>query len=319
MSNAVLPGLHHLTAIASDAQANVNFYAGVLGLRLVKKTINYDDPGTYHLYYGDAEGSPGTILTFFPWPGAHAGRKGTGQATVTSLAIPEGSLGFWRERFHAHSVQTGEIVNRFGEQALPFMDPDGLGLELVTRPGLAPNGKAWTGGGVSAGHAILGMDGVTLTVRDRKASEQMLQTLGFTHVGDEANRVRYRAHGSHGHGAHADLLIEHDATFPHGSLGAGVVHHVAWRTPSDETEMHWRETLTSEGVGVSPVMDRQYFHSIYFHEPGGVLFEIATDPPGFTADEPLDRLGATLRLPEWLEKDRARLEAALPPLKTPEI
>jgi glyoxalase family protein len=309
-----LPGLHHMTAIASDPQRNVDFYAGVLGLRLVKKTVNYDDPGTYHLYYGDALGRPGTILTFFPWPGAFPGKHGLRQATTTALRVPEGSLSWWQERLKDHAPT---LSSRFGEQVLTFRDPDGLGLELVTRPGItAPEADAvWSGATVPAEYAISGMDGVTLTVAQREGTEALLtQVLGFTLVGEEDGRLRYQA--GDGIGGFADVIVAPDA--PSGRLGTGTVHHVAWRTPDDETELEWRKQLLALGFNVSPVMDRQYFHSIYFHEPGGVLFEIATNPPGFTADgEAAETLGAVLQLPKWLEPQRAALEQRLTPLHLP--
>jgi glyoxalase family protein len=303
MSSGTLPGLHHVTAIASNAQRNVDFYVGVLGLRLVKKTINYDDPGTYHLYYGDSLGTPGTILTFFPWPNAVKGRRGTGETSVTALAVPEGALPYWQERLQANGVTVSEIQSRFDEQYVSFEDPDGMGYELVARPE--------EGGDTTA---IRRIEGVTLTLADSAKTEKLLtETLGFSRVTEESGRIRYVA--GNGTGSFVDLVVNPELR--RGSLGAGTVHHIAWRTPTDATQQEWLDTLTGLDYHASPVMDRQYFHSIYFREPGGVLFEIATDPPGFTADEALENLGTRLCLPTWLESQREQLEARLTPLTVP--
>jgi len=304
-----------MTAICGDAQANVDFYVGVLGLRLVKKTVNFDDPGTYHLYYGDGLGNPGSILTFFAWPGAYAGRHGLGQVTTTALAVPEGSLDWWAERLAQHGIAAGERQTRFGHEVLPFLDPEGIGLELVARADV-PEGAAWPESPVPAKYAIRRMDGVTLTVARREATETMLTgVLGFTLVGEEGDRVRFTAAGQGESGSIADIVVAPGA--PRGSLGVGVVHHIAWRTPDDATQLLWQQRVHDVGRSVSPVMDRDYFHSIYFHEPGGVLFEIATVPPGFTVDEPAESLGTNLCLPQWLEKDRPAIAAKLPALHSP--
>lgn len=310
-----LPGLHHMTAICGEAQRNVDFYVGVLGLRLVKKTVNFDDPGTYHLYYGDGQGNPGTLLTFFAWPGAHRGRHGLGQVTATGLTISATALDYWRTRLAEHKVRTGETTTRFGQQVLTFEDPDGLGLELVTREEAASEtGGLWAGSAVPAEFAIRRLDGVTLTLALREPTEAMLLSLGFTLVGEDAGRVRYTtAEGASS--TIADLLVDPGA--PRANLGVGVVHHVAWRTPTDDTELAWRKQLLGQGRSVSPVMDRDYFHSIYFTEPGGVLFEIATNPPGFTVDESLESLGTSLCLPHGLESSRTLLQEALPALHLP--
>jgi glyoxalase family protein len=311
-----LPGLHHMTAICGDAQQNVDFYVGVLGLRLVKKTVNFDDPGTYHLYYGNGLGTPGTLLTFFAWFGAHRGRHGQGQVTATALTVPEMALDYWRTRLSENNVAMRKTETRFGQQALVFEDPDGLVLELVTRPEAASEVEGlWADSAVPAEYAIRRLDGVTLTVAEREPTAAMLQTLGFSPVGEEKDgRSRYTA--SRGESSTiADILVDPDA--PRASLGVGVVHHVAWRTPDDETELAWRRQLLEQGRSVSPVMDRDYFHSIYFTEPGGVLFEIATNPPGFMVDEPLESLGTRLCLPAALEEGRPLLETALPALRLP--
>lgn len=328
MTAIALPGLHHVTAIASDAQRNVDFYAGALGLRLVKKTINFDDPGTYHLYYGDALGRPGTILTFFPWPGARAGRHGRGEAVMTTLQVPEGALAFWRERLTAHGIEnTNAFREDFGEEVIAFRDPDGMGMELLARGDSppAPGGATdtWAGATVPGEFAIRGMDGVTLQVAQREATEQALtETLGFAAAAGEnggaEDRLRFHAPGGEGAlGTRLDLLIRPE--IPMTSLGAGIVHHIAWRTTDDASQQQWQETLTRSGFHVSPVRDRSYFHSIYFREPGGVLFEIATDPPGFTADETQETLGSRLCLPAAVEAQRTLLEQALPVLRVPGI
>ena len=290
-----LPGIHHVTAIAGDPQRNVDFYAGMLGLRLVKRTVNFDDPTTYHLYYGDEVGHPGTILTFFPWPGARRGRQGTGQVAAISLSIPRSSLGSWLARLVEHGVRHDGPSRRFEEHVLAFRDPDGLALELVGGSA-ADDRLGWGSGPVPAEHAIRGVFGVTLLEDGYELSAQLLtETMGFRSLRAEGNRFRYVGDS--------------------GSRGA--VHHVAWRTPDDEQQRRWREKLAGTGLNVSPVLDRQYFRTIYFREPGGVLFEIATDPPGFTIDEAADELGGRLRLPPWLEPVRPRLEEALPALHAP--
>jgi glyoxalase family protein len=306
-----IPGIHHITAIAGDAQRNLDFYTGLLGLQLVKRTVNFDDPGTYHLYFGDDVGRPGTILTFFPWPGATRGRLGTGEVSATSFAIPSGSLGFWSDRLRDAGVATRRDT-RFGDTVLGFEDGDGTRLELIESPTIRRG--ATTSTGVAAEHAIGGFHSATLQLRSRQRTEQLLTaSLGLTPAGEEQGRRRFRAAGT-GAGAIVDTLESRDTG--RGELGAGSVHHIAWRTRDESTQADWLERLPRLGLRVTPVQDRQYFHSIYFREPGGVLFEIATDPPGFAIDEPSDRLGESLRLPPWLEPLRARIERALPALET---
>jgi glyoxalase family protein len=310
-----LPGLHHMTALCSDAQRNIDFYVGVLGLRLVKKTVNFDDPGTYHLYYGDGRGTPGTLLTFFAWPGAHRGRHGLGQVTATALTIPGTALDYWQARLIENNVPLQKTETRFGQQVLTFADPDGLILELITRSETTSASDGyWADSPIPSEYAIRRLDGVSLTVAHGESSAVMLNALGFRLVGEENGRARYTtANGESG--TIADLLVDTEA--PRANLGVGVVHHVAWRTPNDATELIWRAKIKERGYSVSPVMDRDYFHSIYFTEPGGVLFEIATDPPGFTVDESLETLGTRLCLPAGLEESRPLLEAALPGLYLP--
>jgi catechol 2,3-dioxygenase-like lactoylglutathione lyase family enzyme len=309
-----LPGIHHVTAIAGDPQRNIDFYTAVLGLRLVKVTVNFDDPGTYHLYYGDGIATPGTILTFFPWPRAPRGRQGTGQVAVTALAIPPGALGYWMARLSQHGVAYDQLRTRFDEQVLAFRDPDGLVLELVARPD-APDRLAWAQGPVPAAYAVRGLHSVTLWEEGYELTAQLLtRMLGFRLIGEEQNILRY-AVGAGGPGALVDIRCAPSAG--RGSIAVGTVHHVAWRTPDDAHQLAWRERLVAAGLNVTPVRDRQYFHSIYFREPGGVLFEIATDLPGFTTDETVAELGTHLKLPPWLEPDRSRLERILPPLRLP--
>lgn len=308
-----IPGIHHVTAITAVPQENLDFYCGVLGLRLVKLTVNFDDPESYHLYYGDETGSPGTILTFFAWPGAPRGTIGPPQVSTTAFAAPEGSLGYWEERLHEHLVSARPGPGHFGERALELADPDGLRLAIVEVP--EPRGQAPTAGPVPPEHALRGFHSVTLSEEGYERTARLLtEVMGFQAEGGEGNRFRHRA-GEGGAASIVDLLCEPDRR--RGRLGAGVVHHVAFRTPDDEQQQAWRARLAEAGRDVTPVMDRNYFRSVYFREPGGVLFEIATDPPGFTRDEPLEELGAGLRLPEWLEPRRAELERSLPQLRLP--
>jgi catechol 2,3-dioxygenase-like lactoylglutathione lyase family enzyme len=312
--NPTLPGLHHVTAITAVPQENVDFYCGVLGLRLVKLTVNFDDPGSYHLYYGDERGSPGTIMTFFAWPGAPRGRVGPPQLTATAFAVPADALDYWAARLHEHLVAAQPRQARFDEPVLSFADPDGLRLEIVGTA--APGGHVPAAGPVPAAHAIRGFHGVTLSEEGYEQTARLLtHELGFRADGDEGNRFRYRTGGGE-FATVVDLLCVPDAR--RGSMGAGVVHHVAFRTPDDEQQEAWRARIARLDYNISPVMDRTYFHSIYFREPGGVLFEIATDPPGFTVDEAAAALGTRLRLPPWLEPHRPELERVLPPLRLPE-
>jgi len=309
-----ITGIHHVTAMASDPQANVDFYSGALGLRLVKKTVNFDDPGTYHLYYGDEVGHPGTILTFFPWPMARRGVQGAGQATVTSFSVPQGSLGWWKDRLEGLGVPHEDPHPRFDGEVLTLLDPDGLRLELVTRDASEDDGRApWTGGPVPAEHAVRGFDGVTLTEWNPEVTAEVLtDTLGFRPAGQQGDRFRFEA-GTGPGASRVDVLASPASA--RGRISAGTVHHVAWRAADEADQLAWREAVEESGLGVTPVLDRQYFRSIYFREPGGVLFEIATDPPGFTRDETVESLGTALKLPPWLEPERKRIEAVLPPIE----
>lgn len=315
---AATPGIHHISAICGDPQRNVDFYSGLLGLRLVKKTVNFDDPGSYHLYYGDGVGSPGTIMTFFAWllpPTVRAdGRQGTGQVTTTSFRIPATSVDFWVDRLASAGVDFDGPEKRFEEEVISFSDPDRLPVELVARDGRGPP-VAWTAGPVSARHAIRGFSGASLSLRGYEQTADLLtRTLGFREVAREGARFRFQI--GDGHDAAAIDLLCLPESEP-GRMGIGVVHHIAWRARSAAEQLELRALLVSAGLDVTPVLDRNYFQSIYFREPGGVLFEVATDGPGFTVDEPLDELGTRLKLPSWLEPRRTRLEARLPELKAP--
>lgn len=306
-----LLGIHHVTAIAGDPKRNVDFYTRVLGLRLVKQTVNFDDPSTYHLYYGDSVGTPGSILTFFPWSGLRRGRPGNGQVYATAFSVPADSLRFWEARLLAHHVAPVTSTTRFGENVLTFTDPDGLILELVgtaepdTRAGY-PHPE------ISAAQAIRGFHGVTIAVIDAARTESLLTGAMAYRVAQTApGRTRYTV-ASGGPGTYVDLLV--DANLPRGLPGAGTIHHLAFRTPDDDAQARARATLVDLHYHVSPVMDRNYFHSIYYREPEGVLFEIATDNPGFAVDESPETLGTTLKLPAQYESHRAEITAALPPL-----
>ena len=304
-------GLHHITAIASDPKRNLEFYTKVLGLRFVKKSVNQDDPGTYHLYYGDYAASPGTIMTFFPWSSMARGRPGTGQAYATGFSVPFGALAYWRERLTKLGVPFGTTESRFNDEILPFNDPDGLHLELVAtsevdvRP---PTPSA----DVPVQFAIRGFHSSTLALKDAQLTADLLvQGMGYLLLGKVGHRARYTV-GTGGPGTYVDLLSE--PSLPRGVNGTGTVHHVAFRIVDDVSQVAAHDNLQNSGAQVSPVIDRAYFKSIYYREPGGVLFEIATDGPGFAIDEPVESLGTKLSLPQRLEPHRQEIEAALPSL-----
>jgi glyoxalase family protein len=299
-------GLHHVTAVAGDPRENVRFYTSVLGLRFVKRTVNFDDVETYHLYYGDETGSPGTALTFFPFEGARPGRPGRGQAVATAFTVPEGSLDYWRDRLAESGASVGERTERFGAAVLPFEDPDGQPLELVEGDS---DVEPWDGGSVPAEYGIRGFYGVTLQSADPDATGRVLELLGYERDAEANDRVRYRAAGERA--AVVDLLRRES---PRGRPGVGTVHHVAFRAAGEDEQSSVREELVEAGQVVTQQKDRRYFRSIYFREPGGVLFEIATDGPGFTRDESVAELGSSLRLPPWLESDRESIESSLPSL-----
>jgi glyoxalase family protein len=308
-------GIHHVTGIASDPQRNLDFYAGILGLRLVKRTVNFDDPTTYHFYFGDESGNPGSILTFFPWPEARRGRQGGGQVAVTSFSILPSSVGFWIERLIKKRVEFEQPVARYeDERVIAFKDHEGFMGELVAHPAAAAR-TGWSGAGVPAEHAIRSMHSVTLWLDANELTGQLLtNTLGFRLVREQGSIFRY-ASGDGGPGTIVDLRCVPGIWG--GVIGAGTVHHVAFRCTSEAEQMEVRTELTSLGYNVTPQLDRDYFKSIYFREPGGVLFEIATDGPGFAVDERADALGQSLKLPGWLEPRRFEIEALLPNIHTP--
>jgi len=312
-------GIHHVTAIASDPQRNLDFYAGVLGLRLVKRTVNFDDPHTYHFYYGDETGSPGSLLTFFPWPGARRGRIGTGQVATTSFGVPPAAIGFWVERLVHHGVpfegpETRALAGA-AETVIAFRDPDGLMLEIVGHPG-ADARRGWGGAaGIRSESALCGIHAVTLWAEGHEETGRLLEDpLGFRMVGEDGATRRYAAADERA-GGRVDVRAV--GGFPRGAQGAGTVHHVAWRVPDDASQAALRASVIAAGHHPTPVIDRQYFHSVYFREPGGVLFEIATDEPGFAIDEQVERLGERLMLPPQFEPARAAIEAALPTIHLP--
>jgi glyoxalase family protein len=310
MENRIL-GIHHITAIAGQAKRNYEFYTRVLGLRMVKKTVNFDDPGTYHFYFGDEAGTPGTILTFFPWEGITAGHAGTGMATEIGYAVPAASLEFWTARFHEHHVKITGTGTRFGETFLSFEDPDGLPLTLIV-PQQPDARTPWQTPEVQTAVATRGFHSITLTLRDIQGTARVLTDIfGYALAGQEENRYRYTTNAIP-HGSSVDLLAAPQA--PGATNAGGTVHHVAFRVRNEEVLMQYRETVIQHGLQITPKIDRNYFFSLYFREPGGVLFEIATDNPGFAVDEPPDTLGTSLKLPAQYEADRARIEKALPAL-----
>lgn len=305
-------GLHHITAIAADAQRNYDFYTKILGLRMVKKTVNFDDPGTYHFYYGNEHGTPGTILTFFPWENITPGRTGTGMATEITYAVPEGSLEAWKERFSRFGVHFSEVKERFGESCLSFTDPDGLNINL-TVPKIQDTRIPWQTDEVKADMATRGFHSTTLSLKEIEATAGVLTDIfGYRLLAQEGNRYRFTTDAVANAGI-VDLLALPDGQ--HGHSGAGTNHHVAFRVANDDIQMEYREKILSKGLQITPKIDRDYFFSLYFREPGGVLFEIATDNPGFTVDEPLEKLGTNLKLPKQYEPARGEIEKILPVLK----
>jgi glyoxalase family protein len=305
-------GIHHVTAISGPARRNVDFYVGTLGMRLVKKTVNFDDPGTYHLYYGDETGQPGTILTFFPWEHAAPGRIGIGQTQETMLRVPAGSLSWWTQRFIERGVPHETITRRFGETVLPFADPDGMKLALVCVPGIGDE-PGWAGGDIPAEHAIRGFHGVSLLVDEGSRTGAILSDVfGLAETGREDTTVRYRAADTAIGGI---VDVRSAGGFLPGREGAGSVHHIAFRAADDAEQAAMVKKLAeTHGQRVTAQRDRNYFRSVYFREPGGVLFEIATDEPGFSIDEPAESLGGALKLPPQYEAQRSRIEALLPAL-----
>jgi len=310
MENTIL-GLHHITAIAGDAQKNFNFYSKILGLRFIKKTVNFDDPGTYHFYFGDEVGSAGTILTFFPWgDGIPQGRRGAGMATEIGYSVPKGSLEFWMERFEKYNVIYNKPAEKFGERYLTFIDPDGLKLELTEVE--ADIRKPWTTDEVGADAALRGFHHITLTLNSLEGTARILtDVFGYRLAATEVTRHRFVTDAVE-NAAIVDIVELKDEK--RGHVANGTVHHVAFRVLNDDVLMHFREKVAAAGLSITPQIDRNYFHSLYFREPGGVLFEIATDNPGFMVDEALEDLGKGLKLPAQYESRREDIEAHLIPI-----
>lgn len=301
-------GIHHITAIVGHPQENVNFYAGVLGLRLVKKTINFDDPGTYHLYFGNEGGKPGSIITFFPWVNAYKGQIGDGQVGITTYAVPVGAIEFWKERLTKFEVEY-TLNERFGETFLQFDDPHGLHLEIVEREQGELN--HWTFGGVTKDVAIKGFGGAVLfSARPEETASTLVDVMGLELVGTEGDYTRFKASGNIGNIIDLKMI-----TGIRGSMGVGTVHHIAWRAKDDKDHLEWQEYAMDHGQRVTEIKDRNYFNAIYFRESGEILFEIATDPPGFAHDESYETMGNQLMLPSQYEHLRDRLEMSLIPIQ----
>ena len=310
-NNSKISGIHHITAIASSASENLAFYEEVLGLRLVKKTVNFDDPYTYHLYYGDSKGSPGSIITFFPWEKLPRGRTGASMVTSIAFSIPKDSGDHWRKRLNGNGLETKE-GSRFGDHVIQFEDPHGLSLELIETP-TAHSTLIRSSDQKSVPYHIMGFHSATALLKSLKETQSLLMNvLGMVLHDKEGNRYRFHMESGDSFGVSYDLVIDPKAET--GRQGGGSVHHIAFRTPTDDEQKYWQKTLMDKGFSVTPIRDRKYFKSIYFHEPGGVLFEIATDPPGFTVDEPDESLGRDLQLPAQYEFMRTDIESRLPKL-----
>jgi glyoxalase family protein len=304
-------GIHHITAIAGAAKKNYDFYTRVLGLRMVKKTVNFDDPNTYHLYYGDKVGTPGTILTFFPWEGITPGRRGARQVTEIGYSVPEGSLDFWLKRFEANNILYNKPAEKFGEQYLTFLDPDGLKLELIVSK-TADTRLPWETADVKAENATRGFHNITITSNKIEATAKILtDVFGYRLLEQHVNRYRFITDAVD-NAAIVDLVeVAGEAA---GHVAGGSVHHVAFRVKNDDILMQYREKITNLGLHITDKIDRNYFYSLYFREPGGVLFELALDNPGFSVDEPVEQLGSGLKLPAQYENMREELEKSLPSL-----
>jgi glyoxalase family protein len=304
-----ITGIHHITAIAGNAQQNIDFYSGILGLRLVKKTINFDAPDVYHFYFGDELGRPGTVFTTFPFTGARKGTKGAGEVTFTAFSIGISSLDFWKDRLKKFGIAVSDVLTRFGDSLIRFEDHDGMGIEIVAND--QDDREGWTYGQIPLEHSIKGFYGATLNLLAKELTEQLLtRHMDYRFIGQEGDRYRYATAGKPGD--IVDIVI--DKAGNRGMQSAGTVHHIAFRTANTETQLAVQEILMRNGYQVTEVRDRNYFKSIYFREPGGVLFEIATDEPGFAIDEDEAHLGELLKLPEWAEPSRKRIEAALVPV-----
>ncbi len=324
-----ISGIHHITAISGGPQINYDFYAKILGLRLVKKTVNFDDPQTWHLYYGDETGSPGTLLTFFPFEHASPGKAGTGMASRIGFAVPGDSFQWWVDRISGKVSRFDPPSERFGNPVITFQDPDGLLLEITTLP-MVEKLPGWATGDIPKEHSIRCFANATLLLDDGVETARLLQIMGYEPLQKDGVFQRFAAYGSSassvsdaGGGGQAssgivpapfiDLHIQKTTV---GRMGTGTVHHVAFRAENEEQQLQWRDALMKAGLRPTPVVDRQYFRSIYFHEPGGVLFELATDPPGMLIDEGMDTLGTALKLPPGLEQNRHWIEEHLPELTT---
>jgi glyoxalase family protein len=313
-SDPSVTGLHHVTAIAGDPQRNLDFYTGALGMRLVKRSVNQDAPDTYHLFYADAEGHAGSDLTFFPWPDLPPGQRGVGLTNEVALAVPAGTLDWWTDRLQAHGIRPGEPTLWFGDRVLPFSDPDGLGLALVETTDTR-DFTPWDDSPVDPSRQIRGLHAVRLAQRELAPTARFLtEGLGFTSVGEERGWHRFTVEGG-GSGRALDIQVLPDAR--RGEWGVGSVHHIAWRVPDGEAQRSVRASVSAAGGRPTDVIDRFWFQSVYFREPGGALFEVATDGPGFGVDESLDTLGERLILPPWLEPRRAEIERGLPRLTSP--
>ena len=302
----LITGIHHITAIAGNPQKNIDFYTGILGLRMVKKTINFDAPDVYHFYFGDELGEPGTVFTTFPFDGARKGTKGTGELTYTAFSIPTQSLSFWMDRLAKFNIPISTPLTRFGEKVIRFEDHDGMGIELVAND--RDSRKGWTYGTIPLEYSIRGFYGATLNLKAKELTEKLLtQFMDYKFIAEENDRFRYGTEGKPGD--IVDLVLDKDGR--QGVQSAGTVHHIAFRTDNQETQLKIQKKLLDNGYHVTEVKDRNYFKSIYFREPGGVLFEIATDEPGFAIDEDEKLLGEALKLPLWAEPQRERIEKSL--------
>lgn len=306
----LITGIHHITAIAGNPQANIDFYTGILGLRLVKKTINFDAPGVYHFYFGDELGRPGTVFTTFPFTGARKGAKGAGEVTYTAFSVSAGSLEFWIERLKKYGVPVSDVLTRFGDKLIRFEDHDSMGIELVAND--YDDRTGWSYGQVPIVHSIRGFYGATLNLRAKDLTEKLLtEQMDYRFIGEENGRFRYGTAGKPGD--IVDIVL--DKSGNRGVQSAGTVHHIAFRTENAASQLEVQEILMRNGYQVTEVKDRNYFTSIYFREPGGVLFEVATDEPGFAIDEDEAHLGELIKLPDWAEPNREKLESSLTPVK----
>jgi glyoxalase family protein len=307
-----IKGLHHVTAVAGDPQRNLDFYRNVLGQRFVKRTVNFDAPDTYHFYFADEIGTPGSVLTFFAWPNMRKGVRGNSETNAVAYNVPVGSLGFWQERLEQKGIKPEPIEKRFDEKVLSFSDPDGMRVELVGSASL-PIVQFWEEGPIPPEYALRGFHSVTLWLDDvEPTAELLIDQMGYQSAGQEGNRHRFI--GDKNELGHIVDIVHRPGKMQAG-FGVGSIHHIAFRVPGDEEQLDYQSKIRSAGFGVTDVLDRNYFHSIYFRERGGVLFEIATNTPGFAVDEPANLLGETLKLPEWFEPNRKEIEQSLAPLE----